>query len=340
MRLVFAGTPPVAARTLEHLLDHSDHEVVAVISRPDAPVGRSKRPVPSPVAELALERGIELLRPARPGESEVVAQLTELAPDACPVIAYGALLPQRVLGIPAHGWLNVHYSLLPRWRGAAPVQRAILAGDRVTGVTVFRLVAAMDAGPVFATTPVEISTDETAGELLERLTPLGAELLVQTLDQVADGDAVATEQPEEGVTTAPKLTVDDARLDWSGSATELARAVRACNPSPMAWTTYGGERFRVLRAQTTPDDDSHAAQGGVSGEVLTVAAHVGRGTEPPVDGGARVLARGELAVGRREVLVGTGHGALQLLEVQPQGKKPMPAAAWANGLRGEPGAFE
>ena len=225
MRLVFAGTPTVAAHTLAHLLDRTDHEVVAVISRPDAPVGRSKRPVPSPVSELALSRGIELLRPTRP--SEAVARLGELAPDACPVIAYGALLPQRVLDVPAHGWLNVHYSLLPRWRGAAPVQRAILAGDEVTGVSVFRLVAAMDAGPVFATSAVAMEPGETSGELLERLTPLGAALLAETLGQVAEGSAVAVEQPADGITIAPKLTVAEARLEWAAPAAELARQVRA-----------------------------------------------------------------------------------------------------------------
>ncbi len=306
MRLVFAGTPIVAAQTLAHLLDHSDHDVVAVLTRPDAPAGRSKRPLPSPVAELAAQRGIELLRPRRPGEPEVVARLAELAPDACPVIAYGALLPQRVLDVPRHGWLNVHYSLLPRWRGAAPVQRAILAGDEGTGVSVFRLVPAMDAGPVFATAGLEIAPGETAGELLERLTPLGAELLRETLDRVADGSAVATEQPERGVTVAPKLTVEDARLDWSARSAELVRVVRACNPSPMAWTTHDGERFRVLRAE--------AAEGG--------------------------LAPGEIAAGRREVLVGAGEGSVRLLEVQPQGKRAMPATAWANGLRDAPGVLE
>lgn len=332
MRLVFAGTPTVAARTLEHLLDRSDHEVVAVISRPDAPVGRSKRPVPSPVAELALERGIELLRPVRPGEPEIVARLTELAPDACPVIAYGALLPQRVLDIPRHGWLNVHYSLLPRWRGAAPVQRAILAGDEVTGVTVFRLVAAMDAGPVYATTAVGVSEGETSGELLERLTPLGAELLIETLDRVADGTAVPTDQPEEGVTVAPKLSVADARLDWSAPAAELARLVRACNPSPMAWTTYAGQRFRILRAHPIPEP--------VEGS-FAHAPGDDPSTSPEIVGGVRsAQAVGHVVVNRREVLVGTRTGVLKLLEVQPQGRKPMPATAWANGLHGNPGAFE
>lgn len=322
MRLVFAGTPLVAARTLEHLLDRSAHEVVGVVSRPDAPVGRSKRPVPSPVAELALERGIELLRPRRPGEPEVVARLAELAPDACPVIAYGTLLPQRVLDVPRHGWLNVHYSLLPRWRGAAPVQRAILAGDETTGVSVFRLVPAMDAGPVFATAAVGIRTGETSGELLDRLTPIGAELLGETLDRVADGSAVTTEQAEEGVTVAPKLTVEEARLDWSAAAFELARVVRACNPAPMAWTSYDGERFRVLRAEAVPP---------FPGEAAPATREAGTGSSG--------LGSGELAVSRREVLAGTGAGLLRLLEVQPQGKRAMPATAWANGLRGEPGTL-
>lgn len=306
MRLVFAGTPVVAARTLAHLLDNTGHEVVAVVTRPDAPQGRSRRPVPSPVAELALQRGLELLRPASARDPELLSRLTHLAPDACPVIAYGALLPEPVLAVPAHGWLNVHYSLLPRWRGAAPVQRAILAGDTETGVTVFRLVKAMDAGPVFATRATPIGDAETAGELLERLTPLGADLLAGVLGAIADGTARSVEQPAAGITVAPKLTVADARLDWRLPATRLALGVRACNPSPMAWTTLSGERFRILRAEPAP------------------------GQAVP----------GQLQLARREVSAGTGDGLLRLLEVQPQGKPPMAAAAWANGLRGIPESFE
>lgn len=307
MRLVFAGTPEVASRTLDHLLENSAHEIVAVVTRPDAPQGRSKRPVPSPVAALAEARGIEVLKPVRPSDPEFVARLTDLAPDACPVIAYGALIPQRVLDVPPSGWLNVHYSLLPRWRGAAPVQRALMAGDDVTGATVFRLVAAMDAGPVFATERVDIAADETAGELLERLTPVGARLLVDVLDGLAQGTATAVDQPSDGVTVAPKLTVEEARLDWSRGAVELARQVRACNPSPMAWSTWAGERFRLLKARPVPDDDA--------------------------------LAPGELLPDRRRPCVGTGSGSLELVTVQPQGKREMPAQAWVNGLRGESGAF-
>lgn len=306
MRLVFAGTPEVASRTLDHLLEDSAHEVVAVVTRPDAPQGRSKRPVPSPVAELARARGIEVLKPVRPSEPEFLARLAELAPDACPVIAYGALIPQRVLEVPRLGWLNVHYSLLPRWRGAAPVQRAIMAGDEVTGVTVFRLVAAMDAGPVFASEEVPVAPDETAGELLGRLTPVGARLLVDVLDDLAGDRAVATDQPSEGITVAAKLTVDEARLDWTRGAAELARVVRACNPSPMAWTMWGGERFRILKARPLPD-------GG--------------------------LVPGDLLPDRHSPRVGTGEGCLELVQVHPQGKRDMPAQAWVNGLRGESGSF-
>lgn len=306
MRLLFAGTPVVAARTLAYLLDHTDHEVVAVLTRPDAPKGRSRRPVPSPVALLAADRGIELLQPARAGDPALVQRLTELAPDSCPVIAYGALLPEPVLAVPTHGWLNVHFSLLPRWRGAAPVQRAILAGDPTTGVTVFRLVAAMDAGPVFAAEEVEIGASQTAGELLERLTPVGARLLADTLAELAEGTATPIEQPTEGITVAPKLTVADARLDWTRPAAELTRLVRACNPSPMSWTSHAGERFRVLRAEPSEAE----------------------------------LAPGTISVSRAELLVGAGEGALRLLEVQPQGRRPMAASAWANGLRGQPEPFE
>lgn len=307
MRLVFAGTPAVAADTLLQLLDHSGHEVVAVVTRPDAPQGRSKRPVPSAVAELATERGLEVLKPVRPSEPGFVARLAELAPHACPVIAYGALVPQPVLELPRFGWLNVHYSLLPRWRGAAPVQRALLAGDQVTGVSVFQLVPALDAGPVFAAEEVPVEPGETAGELLGRLTPVGARLLTRVLDDLEAGRAQAAEQSADGITVAPKFTVEQARLDWSLAALELERLVRACNPSPMAWTTDGDERFRVLRAEAVED---------------------GRG-----------LAPGEVAPGRREVLVGTGRGVLALLEVQPQGKRPMPATAWANGLHGRQVTF-
>ncbi len=305
MRLVFAGTPQVAADTLTHLLDCGRHEVVAVLTRPDAPKGRSSRLQPSPVAELARERGIEVLRPTGARDPELAARLAELAPECCPVVAYGGLVPRTLLDLPVHGWVNVHFSLLPRWRGAAPVQHAILAGDEVTGVTVFELVEALDAGPVLASADYRLGAEETAGEALVALQRLGADLLVETLDALSSGTAVATPQPEAGVTLAPKLTVPGARIDWSRPAVEIARQVRGNNPSPVAWTELDGERLRVLVAAPAPE----------------------AGLEP-----------GELRPGKREVLVGTGAGSLELRSVQPAGKRALPAADWGRGLRG-PGRF-
>ena len=306
MRLVFAGTPQVAADTLAHLLERGRHEVAAVLTRPDAAKGRSSRLVPSPVAELALAQGIEVLRPARAGDPELASRLAELAPDCCPVVAYGGLIPRTLLSQPRCGWVNVHFSLLPRWRGAAPVQHAILAGDEVTGVTVFELVETLDAGPVLATTEYHLGADETAGEALAALQARGADLLADTLDALESGAVVATPQPADGITLAPKLTVDGARIDWTRPAAGIARQVRANNPSPVAWTGLGGERFRVLLAVP-------AAEAGL---------------EP-----------GEVRPGKREVLVGTGDGSLELRLVQPAGKRALPAVDWGRGLRG-PGRFE
>jgi len=302
MRLVFAGTPLVAANTLARLLADDGHEVVAVITRPDAPQGRSSRPVPSPVAQLADEHGIEVLRPARASDPALAARLAEIDPDCCPVVAYGGLIPRSLLDLPRHGWVNVHFSLLPRWRGAAPVQHAILAGDEVTGVTVFELVEALDAGPVLASAPYELGASETAGEALEALEALGAEELVRTLDGLAAGSVTAVPQPVDGVTLAPKLTVQGARIDWSRPAVEICRQVRANNPSPVAWTELDGERFRVLHAVPAEGEN---------------------------------LAPAELRAGKRSVLVGTGTGPLELLQVQPAGKRPTAAADWGRGLRGE-----
>jgi len=302
VRLVFAGTPKAALPSLAALAA-SGHDLVAVITRPDAAAGRGLRSQPSPVAERAAELGIETLKPARPGEEDFVRRLAELDPDCCPVVAYGALLPQRLLDIPRHGWVNLHFSLLPAWRGAAPVQHAILAGDRVTGASTFRLVAAMDAGPVYATTTETIVDTDTAGDLLDRLAVSGAALLVSTLDGIAAGTLAAQPQPEDGVTLAPKLTVADAHLDWTRPAQELDRRIRGCAPQPGAWTTLRGARLKVE------------------------AAAIDRGTVSP----------GELEVTKAAIRVGTGTSPLALHRVQPQGKRAMAAADWARGLRLGPG---
>jgi methionyl-tRNA formyltransferase len=299
VRIVFGGTPDVAIPSLDALAG-SRHELVAVVTRPDAPSGRGKKLTASPVAQRAAELGIEVLKPQRPRDEEFVARLAELAPDCCPVVAYGALLPQRVLDIPQHGWVNLHFSLLPAWRGAAPVQHAILAGNKTTGATTFRIVLELDAGPVFATVTEPIRPDDTAGDLLHRLSVSGARLLVTTLDGIEDGTLTPTPQPESDgqLSYASKISVDDARIDWKEPADVVDRLIRACFPAPGAWTTFEGERFKINSAR-------------ISDAVL-----------PP----------GVLDVTKRSVRVGTGTQALALGEVQAQGKKPMAAADWARGV--------
>ena len=303
MRIVFGGTPDVAIPSLDALAD-SRHELVAVVTRPDAPSGRGKKLTASPVAQRAAELGIEVLKPQRPRDEEFVTRLTELAPDCCPVVAYGALLPQRVLDIPRHGWVNLHFSLLPAWRGAAPVQHAILAGDQITGATTFRIVLELDAGPIFVTVTEPIRPDDTAGDLLHRLSLSGARLLVDTLDGIQNGTLTATPQPETDaqVSYASKINVEDARIDWTQPAEVLDRLIRACAPAPGAWTTFRGERFKINSALISDT----------------------------------VLAPGELQISKRAVRVGTATQALELAEIQAQGKKPMAAADWARGITFEP----
>jgi methionyl-tRNA formyltransferase len=298
MRVVFAGTPEVALPALAAVAA-SVHELVGVVTRPDAPAGRGRRLARSPVAEEAEALGVPVLKPGHPREPDFQEALRELAPDACPVVAYGALLPQSALEIPVHGWVNLHFSLLPAWRGAAPVQHAIWAGDDVTGATTFRIVKELDAGPIFGLMTETIRPRDTAGDLLGRLAEGGAGLLVSTLDGLADGSLQARPQAEDGVSFAPKISVDDARVDWRRPAAVVDRQVRACTPAPGAWTTYRGERLKL-------------------------------GPLTPADGS---LPAGEVMAGKTAVVVGTGTGAVRLGEVQAVGKRPMAAAEWARGLR-------
>jgi methionyl-tRNA formyltransferase len=298
MRVVFAGTPEVALPSLRAIAD-SDHTLVGVVTRPDAPPGRGRRLAASPVAEAAEQLGVPVLKPDHPRDPEFQVQLRELAPDACAVVAYGALLPQSALDIPRHGWINLHFSLLPAWRGAAPVQRAIWAGDDVTGATTIQIVRELDAGPTYGVMTETIRPTDTAGDLLARLAEGGAELLVATLDGIADGSLEERPQPSDDVSLAPKITVDDARVDWTQSAAAIDRQVRACTPAPGAWTTYAGERVKL--------GPLAAADGQL----------------PP----------GEIVAGKQAVVVGTGTAALRLGDVQAVGKRPMPAADWARGLR-------
>ncbi|MFB9376317.1 methionyl-tRNA formyltransferase [Kineococcus gynurae] len=301
MRLVVAGTPEVAVPALRTLLD-STHEVVAVLTRPDAQSGRGRRVVPSPMAALARDAGIELLQPERPRDPEFLDRLRELAPDACPVVAYGALVPRAALDVPRFGWLNLHFSLLPAWRGAAPVQRALMNGDEVTGACVFSLEEGLDTGPVHGRFTTPVGSEETAGELLDRLAASGAELLRDVLDRVEAGESRPVPQPSDGISLAPKIDVAEARVDWTGTADVVHRRVRGCTPDPGAWTTFRDARLKVGR--------------------------LARPADAP-DG----LLPGRLRVERRRVLVGTGTHPLELVSVQPAGKKAMAATDWARGVR-------
>jgi methionyl-tRNA formyltransferase len=304
MRLVFAGTPDAAVASLAALLA-SRHEVAAVVTRPDAPSGRGLRTAASPVAGLAAREGLEVLKPRRVRDPEFLARLRELAPDCCAITAYGALIPDEVLAIPAHGWVNLHFSLLPAWRGAAPVQHALMAGDDITGATTFRLVRELDAGPVFGMVTETIRGDDTAGSLLTRLAAAGAELLVATMDGIESGALEAREQPADGISLAPKVTPEQARVCWDHPALAIGRQIRGCTPDPGAWTELAGTRVKL-------------------GPLASVAARLDDG--PP-------LAPGELRIERSRVLAGTGSAPVELGEVQPHGKRPMAAAAWARGLR-------
>ena len=241
MRVVFAGTPQVALPSLDAILA-SSHEVVAVVTRPDAPAGRGRRLAVSPVKARALDHGLPVLTPQTPRDPDFVTALADLAPDVCPVVAYGALVPEAALAVPAHGWINLHFSLLPAWRGAAPVQRAVMAGDEVTGATTFRLEAGLDTGPVYGTMTELVRPRDTAGDLLERLSVAGADLLVATLDGIAAGRLAPVPQSGDGVSLAPKVTVADAEVRWDRPALAVDRLVRGCTPAPGAWTVLGGER--------------------------------------------------------------------------------------------------
>lgn len=307
MRLLFAGTPRAAVPSLRRLLA-SHHEVVAVLTRPDAPGGRGRRMARSPVAAAADDAGVPVLQPVGLGdpESTVLSTIVELGVDLCPVVAYGALIPAPLLASPEHGWVNLHFSLLPAWRGAAPVQHAIWHGDDLTGATTFRLDEGMDTGPVYGTMTEPIRPRDTAGELLDRLAESGADLLLATVAGLASGDLVAVPQNNDGASLAPKISATDARIRWELPAVAVDRQVRACTPAPGAWTTLRDIRVKI--APVIPHAD-------------TVAPGPGQLIE----------------AGRDTWLVGTGSGVVRLTDVQPAGKRSMPAADWLRGLRPTPG---
>lgn len=302
VRLVFAGTPEPALPALRRLIESPRHDVLAVLTRPDAASGRRGRPEPSPVAREALDRGIPVLRPARPNSPEFVAELSELAPDCCPVVAYGALLREDLLAVPPLGWINLHFSLLPAWRGAAPVQAAIAAGDPITGATTFRIEPSLDSGPVYGVVTEAIRPTDTAGDLLERLALSGAELLSATLDGIADGTLTPRPQPAEGVSVAPKVSVEHARVRWDLPAPVVERRIRAVTPNPGAWTLVGDLRIKLGPVRV----DSEAPM-----------------SLPP----------GVIHADRKNVWIGTGSQPVRLGQIQPPGKKFMNAVDWARGAR-------
>ena len=296
LRIVFAGSPAAAVPSLRALAA-SPHQVVAVVTREDAPLGRKRILTPTPVAAAAEELGLPVLKANR--ITPLTDELAALQPDLGVIVAYGGLIREPLLSGPRLGWINLHFSLLPRWRGAAPVQRAIIAGDRVTGAMVFQLVPELDAGPVFAGFEHPIGANETAGHLLEVLAERGAELLAGVVDDLDAGTAVATEQTGEP-TLAPKLELADGRLDWSRPAAELDARIRGTTPEPGAFALLDdGDRLKVLDAAIAHDDAP--------------------------------LAPGAFDVRGGRLLVGTGTDPLHLVTVHPAGKRAMPGDAWWRG---------
>ncbi|MDQ0147636.1 methionyl-tRNA formyltransferase [Pseudarthrobacter niigatensis] len=297
MRVLFAGTPAVAVPSLDALVD-AGFNVVAVLTRPDAPLGRKRVLTPSPIAQRAAELGIEVIRAARV-DADAIAGIAAVQPDVAAIVAYGGLVPPDALGIPRHGWVNLHFSLLPAWRGAAPVQRSIMAGDDVTGAVTFQLEEGLDTGPVFGTLTEAVKAQDTAGDLLERLSHSGAVLLAQTLSAIDAGKAAPQAQAGD-VSLAPKLTLEDGHLNWAHPALAISRQARGVTPEPGAWTLLNGQRVKLEPVRLRPD---------VSG-----------------------LAPGAVELNGKAVLVGTGSHAVELTRIQPAGKKMMAAPDWARGL--------
>lgn len=307
MRVLFAGTPDAAVPSLRELLA-SRHEVVAVLTRPDAHVGRRGALTPSAVSAAATAAGLQVLHPESVRTAAFAGQLAALSVDVVAVVAYGALIPESLLAVPRHGWVNLHFSLLPAWRGAAPVQAAIRAGDDVTGASTFLIEKGLDTGPVLGTVTETIDPTDTAGELLARLAESGARLLVATVDGLADGTLTPVPQSVHGVSRAGKITAADAEIDFHEPAFAVDRLIRSVTPHPGAWTPSQWGRLGLGPVRPAADT-----------------------------GGAPTLAPGEIAAGKRDVWVGTATTAVRLSTVQQPGKRAVPAADWARGARIGPG---
>jgi methionyl-tRNA formyltransferase len=300
LRIIFAGTPETAIPSLTAFLD-SEHEVIAVLTRPDSKSGRGRALAPSPVSELASQRTIPVLKYANLKEREIHEELKRLNPEAIAVVAYGALVPRELLATPKHGWINLHFSLLPSWRGAAPVPYAIRFGDEITGATTFQIDEGLDTGPVYGVLTEQIKQDDTADTLLARLSNSGAQLLVQTLSGIESGQLRAMPQGCQDVSLARKISVSDCQIDWRQPALSVGRQIRAFTSEPGAWTTLDGDRIQI---------------GPI--EIL----------ESVLEGSP-----GQLIVSKHEVFVNTGSSSIKLRGVKAAGKREMPAADWARGIR-------
>ncbi|MCU7843542.1 MAG: methionyl-tRNA formyltransferase [Candidatus Thiodiazotropha sp. (ex Monitilora ramsayi)] len=300
LRIIFAGTPEFAATALSALLT-TEHEVVAVYTQPDRPAGRGRKLQPSPVKQLAVANGIEVRQPAKLRDPDDQAALAALQADLMVVVAYGLLLPQAVLDAPRRGCINIHASLLPRWRGAAPIQRAILAGDTESGVTIMQMEAGLDTGPMLLMLKTPIQSDETGGSLHDRLAELGATALLQALPGIADGSLQPEPQDDDLANYARKLDKRESRIDWTQSADEIGRQVRAFNPWPVAQCDFAGKVMRIWNA-------------------VPIEGQGGEGDEP-----GRVVATGKAGID-----VKTGEGLLRIIELQMPGKRAMSAADFLN----------
>lgn len=308
LRIIFAGTPEFAATALQALLE-SEHQVVAVLTQPDRPSGRGKKLSVGPVKALALSHQIPVLQPLNLRDNNIARQLDEQTADVMVVVAYGLLIPPAVLTLPRYGCINVHGSLLPRWRGAAPIQRAIEAGDAQTGVGIMQMEVGLDTGPVLLERRTPVTPEDTGASVHDRLAALGASALMEALADLPALQASATVQPQDGITYAHKLSKDDALLDWGDEPLRQVNRVRAFNPWPVAWTYYGGEPLKVWAAQVLLEPAS--ADGLVLGTILKVATE--------------------------GLTVATGSGAVLLTELQLPGKRAM---AVADLLRGRPDYFK
>ena len=309
MKLIFMGTPALAVPFLERL--YAEHEIILVVTQPDKPAGRGRALQSPPLKAWANEYSIPVAQPERARNEDFIAHLQTFGADAVAVVAFGQILPRAILEMPRLGCLNAHFSLLPRWRGAAPVQHALIAGDTRTGVTIQHMAEKLDAGDIVLQREYSISPDETTGDLWQKLTPIGADALSEALRQLENGTATRAPQDESQITLAPQLKREDGHLNWHDDAASIVNRVRGTNPWPGAWTTWNNSTLKVWRAQVVDATSSAATSGAATS---SAAGKV-------------------LAIDANGIVVGAGNGAVRLLEVQSEGRPRLNAADWARGSR-------